>query len=140
MEANKELIELYSGLKMTEKVLFAALRKHGLERFDPCEKVEGKAQKFDPKSHEATFMAPSKDMQNGEVMYTQTKGFRLNGRVVRVSFIDVCMASRYFTNCVLPLGRQSRCCQELLKCTSSSLTVPFQAVPICRPLTQYPYF
>lgn len=85
-EANKQLYELYSGLKMTERILLTTLKKHGLERFDPSELEEGKPQKFDPARHEATFMAPSPDKADGEVMYTQSKGFLLNGRVLRVSW------------------------------------------------------
>ncbi|KAI5291294.1 Mitochondrial matrix cochaperone [Ascosphaera aggregata] len=86
--ANKELIELHSGLKMTERVLFATLKKHGVERYDPMEPVEGsegKAQKFDPALHEATFQTPMPGKEDGDVMYTQSKGFMLNGRVLRVS-------------------------------------------------------
>lgn len=85
-EENKALLDLVTGLKMTENILMSTLQKHGLERFDPGEQVEGKAQKFDPNLHEATFMAPSKDLEDGDVMYTQSKGFRLNGRVLRVGF------------------------------------------------------
>lgn len=83
---NKPLLELVQGLKMTENILMNTLQKHGLERFDPGEQVEGKAQKFDPNMHEATFMAPSETLEDGDVMYVQSKGFKLNGRVVRVSF------------------------------------------------------
>ena len=86
-EENKALHDLVAGLKMTENILMQTLQKHGLERFDPSEKVEGQAQKFDPNFHEATFQAPSPDLKDGDVMHTQSKGFRLNGRVVRVSFI-----------------------------------------------------
>ncbi|KAJ5688739.1 GrpE protein [Penicillium macrosclerotiorum] len=88
-EANKDLLDLVEGLKMTEKTLMNTLQKHGLERFDPSESVEGKPQKFDPNLHEATFMAPSQTLENGDVMYTQSKGFLLNGRVVRAAKVGV---------------------------------------------------
>ncbi|KAJ5460476.1 GrpE protein [Penicillium daleae] len=88
-DANKDLLDLVDGLKMTEKTLMGTLQKHGLERFDPSEQVDGKAQKFDPNLHEATFMAPSPNMDDGDVMYTQSKGFRLNGRVVRAAKVGV---------------------------------------------------
>lgn len=84
-EENKDLVELYDGLKMTERILMNTLKKHGLERFDPSEAIDGQVQKFDPKLHEATFMAPAQDKEDGDVMYTQSKGFLLNGRVLRVS-------------------------------------------------------
>jgi molecular chaperone GrpE len=89
-ENNKDLHDLFQGLKMTENILMAALKKHGLERFDPSEPAEGgKPQKFDPRLHEATFMAEAKDKQDGEIMHTQSKGFSLNGRVLRVSVIYI---------------------------------------------------
>lgn len=84
-EANKELQELHQGLKMTEHILMGTLKKHGLERFDPMEGAEGKAGKFDPKLHEATFMAKAEGKENGDIMFVQSKGYSLNGRVLRVS-------------------------------------------------------
>lgn len=85
-EGNKELNDLYQGLKMTESVLMSTLKKHGLERFDPGEPTEdGKPQKFDPNLHEATFMAKAEDKEDGDIMYVQSKGFSLHGRVLRVS-------------------------------------------------------
>lgn len=83
---HKDIRDLVSGLKMTQNVLMNALKKHGLERFDPSEPAEdGKTQKFDPNMHEATFMAKAEGKENGDIMYTQSKGFKLNGRVLRVS-------------------------------------------------------
>jgi molecular chaperone GrpE len=82
-EANKDFHDLFQGLKMTENVLMTTLKKHGLERFDPIE--DSKLQKFDPRIHEATFMAKVEDKEDGDIMHTQSKGFRLNGRVLRVS-------------------------------------------------------
>lgn len=84
-EENKDLQELHSGLKMTQNILLNTLQKHGLERFDPGEQVDGKAQKFDANLHEATFMAPAAGLEDGDVMHVQSKGFLLNGRVLRVS-------------------------------------------------------
>jgi molecular chaperone GrpE len=83
---HKDIKDLVSGLKMTQNILMNTLQKHGLERFDPSAPAEdGKAQKFDPNRHEATFMAKAEGKENGDIMYTQSKGFTLNGRVLRVS-------------------------------------------------------
>lgn len=85
-DENKEFVDLVSGLKMTQHILMNTLQKHGLERFDPSEPAEnGKPQKFDPNVHEATFMSKAEGMEDGDIMYTQSKGFKLNGRVLRVS-------------------------------------------------------
>ncbi|OJD17928.1 hypothetical protein AJ78_02033 [Emergomyces pasteurianus Ep9510] len=88
-QENKELADLVSGLRMTERVLFNTLNKHGLERFDPSELVDGKPQKFDPKLHEATFMVAAEGKEDGDVLHAQTKGFILNGRTLRAAKVGV---------------------------------------------------
>ncbi|KAL4938699.1 hypothetical protein BDV06DRAFT_200361 [Aspergillus oleicola] len=89
-EDNKDLLDLVDGLKMTQHILLSTLQKHGLERFDPGEPTEdGKPQKFDPKIHEATFMTKVEGKEDGEIMYTQSKGFTLNGRVLRAAKVGV---------------------------------------------------
>lgn len=79
-ESNKDLVNLYQGLKMTETILMQTLKKHGLERFDPSEANEP----FNPNLHEATFQTKVEGKEDGSVFMTQQKGFLLNGRVVRV--------------------------------------------------------
>ena len=84
--SNQDLINLHSGLKMTEDILLNAMKKHGLERFDPAER-EGK--KFDPNQDEATFFMAQEGKADGEVFFTQSKGFKLNGRVIRAAKVGV---------------------------------------------------
>lgn len=84
-DSNKDLANLYDGLKMTEKILMQTLKKHGLERFDPS----AQAERFDPNLHEATFMTKMDDKEDGTVFMTQQKGFLLNGRVVRAAKVGV---------------------------------------------------
>ncbi|KAE8355298.1 GrpE-domain-containing protein [Aspergillus coremiiformis] len=87
---HKDIKDLVSGLKMTQNILMSTLQKHGLERFDPSELAEdGKVQKFDPNLHEAIFMAKAEGKENGDIMHTQSKGFRLNGRVLRAAKVGV---------------------------------------------------
>lgn len=81
-DANKDLVNLADGLKMTDKILLDTLKKHGLERFDPSPALE----KFDPNVHEAVFQTPMPDKEDGVCFHTQQKGFLLNGRVLRVSW------------------------------------------------------
>ena len=81
----QDLANLYDGLKMTEGILMQTLKKHGLERFDPS--VDG--EKFNPNEHEATFMTPMEGKENGTIIDTQVKGFRLNSRVVRAAKVGV---------------------------------------------------
>jgi len=83
--ALKDLITLHDGLKMTETILMGTLKKHGLDRFDPSEKGD----KFDPNIHEATFQTPQPGKEDGTVFFTQSKGFLLNGRVIRPAKVGV---------------------------------------------------
>ncbi|ROT43274.1 GrpE-domain-containing protein [Sodiomyces alkalinus F11] len=82
-ETAKDLAQLYEGLKMTEGILLNTLKKHGLERVDPT------GDKFDPNEHEATFMTPQPDKDDGHVFFVQQKGFKLNGRVLRAAKVGV---------------------------------------------------
>ncbi|KAL3421870.1 GrpE protein [Phlyctema vagabunda] len=81
----QDLAALHDGLKMTENILMATLKKHGLERFDPS--VEG--DKFNPNEHEATFMTPMAGKEDNTVFLTQQKGFKLNGRILRAAKVGV---------------------------------------------------
>lgn len=120
-DANKDLLELHQGLKMTENILLNTLKKHGLERFDPADSADGKTPKFDPKLHEATFMAKAEGKDNGDIMFVQSKGYSLNGRVLRVSrSSSFCKTT---TNAYVQ-GRQSRCCQERLSAIPVSFSPP----------------
>lgn len=82
-EHQQDLANLYEGLKMTESQLIKTLAKHGLERVSP----EG--EKFNPNEHEATFMAPQPDKEDGTVLMVQQKGFKLNGRTLRAAKVGV---------------------------------------------------
>lgn len=84
-DSNKDLMNLYDGLRMTETILMQTLKKHGLERFDPAEQEE----KFNPNLHEATFQTKLEGKEDGTVFVTQQKGFSLNGRVVRAAKVGV---------------------------------------------------
>lgn len=81
--ANQDLISLHEGVKMTENILMQTLKKHGLERLEP----EG--EKFNPNEHEATFMTPQPDKEDNTVFHVQSKGFKLNGRVLRAAKVGV---------------------------------------------------
>lgn len=84
-DGNKELLDLHGGLRMTERILLETVKRHGLERFDPSESGD----KFDPNKHEATFQAPQEGKADGTVFYTQSKGYSLNGRVLKAAKVGV---------------------------------------------------
>ncbi|KAK6504805.1 Mitochondrial matrix cochaperone [Arthrobotrys musiformis] len=79
----KDFKNLHDGLKMIETVLMGTLKRHGLERFDPI------GEKFNPNMHEATFEAPMEGKEPGTVFHVQSKGFSLNGRVLRAAQVGV---------------------------------------------------
>lgn len=79
----QDLVSLYEGIKMTETVLLNTLKNHGLERFDPD------GEPFNPNEHEATFMNAMEGKEHNTVFYTQQKGFKLNGRVIRPAKVGV---------------------------------------------------
>ena len=83
--SNRDLLNLHAGLKMTESILMSTLKKHGLERFDP----QDEGRKFDPRLDEATFMTKVEGREDGDVFHTQSKGFILNGRVIRPAKVGV---------------------------------------------------
>ncbi|KEF57867.1 molecular chaperone GrpE [Exophiala aquamarina CBS 119918] len=85
-DAKKDLLSLYSGLKMTEEILLGTLKKHGLEKFDP---TEGEGRKFDPNTDEATFFSKDPSKENGDIFFVQSKGFKLHGRVIRAAKVGV---------------------------------------------------
>ncbi|EXJ82630.1 molecular chaperone GrpE [Capronia epimyces CBS 606.96] len=85
-ESNKDLVNLISGLKMTEEILMNTLKKHGLERYDP---LEGGGRKFDPNTDEATFFTKVEGKEDGEIFFTQSKGYKLNGRILRAAKVGV---------------------------------------------------
>lgn len=96
-----DLKQLHGGLKMTETILMNTLKKYGMERFDPSET----AARFDPNLHEATFQTPQPGKEDGTVFHTTSKGFTLNGRVLRVcSPVDLLPTSLLIT-----IGGQGWC-------------------------------
>ncbi|BFZ64465.1 GrpE, mitochondrial [Saitoella coloradoensis] len=80
---NKELVDLYSGLKMTEEVMMRTLERHGLVRFSGLE------EKFDPNMHEALFEVPMPGKEPGSVFHCESQGFTLNGRCLRPAKVGI---------------------------------------------------
>lgn len=72
-----------SGIDGTEKLLRAALAKHGVTPVDPA------GQPFDPKLHEALVRAPSADKAPGTVLHVMEKGWVLRSRLLRPARVAV---------------------------------------------------
>ncbi|KAL2315531.1 GrpE nucleotide exchange factor [Schizosaccharomyces pombe] len=82
-ESNKDLVDLYEGLAMTESNLMKTLGKYGLVRYD------GIGEDFDPNIHEAVFQIPVEGKKPNTVFHCESKGFQLNGRVIRPAKVGV---------------------------------------------------
>lgn len=82
-EVRTHLQSLHQGVTMTETELLKALKRHGVERFEPLDEP------FDPNLHEALFQAPMPGKQAGTVFSVQKTGFKLNGRVIRPAQVGV---------------------------------------------------
>ncbi|ODQ63567.1 GrpE-domain-containing protein [Nadsonia fulvescens var. elongata DSM 6958] len=80
---NKELHDLYEGIKMTQNVFEKTLAKHGIVKVNPMGEV------FDPNVHEATFEIPQPDKEPGTVFFVQQVGFSLNNRCVRPAKVGI---------------------------------------------------
>lgn len=78
-----QLSNLYTGVSMTESELLKALKRHGVERYNP----EGEV--FDPNKHQALFQAPMPDKEAGTVFSVQKVGFMLKDRVLRPAQVGV---------------------------------------------------
>ena len=107
-ESNKELVDLFNGLKMIEDGLLKTLNRHGLERLDPMNKP------FDPSSMEATFQVPHETAEPGSVCHVEQLGFLLNGRVIRPSKVysptlDVGEAGKLTSYRWVWSSRQNKC-------------------------------
>lgn len=82
-ENHKELVDLYTGIKMTQDVFEKTLAKYGLVKVEPLD------EKFDPNVHEATFQVPQPDKEPGTVFHVQQPGYSLNNRVIRAPKVGV---------------------------------------------------
>ncbi|EDO17160.1 hypothetical protein Kpol_1072p30 [Vanderwaltozyma polyspora DSM 70294] len=83
IKGNKEIHDLYTGVKMTRDIFEKTLKKHGIEKLDPM----GEA--FDPNKHEATFELAHPDKEPGTVFHVQQIGFTLNDRVIRPAKVGI---------------------------------------------------
>ncbi|OLL24209.1 GrpE, mitochondrial [Neolecta irregularis DAH-3] len=83
---NKEVVDLFNGVKMTEEIMMKTLAKHGLTRYDGIGEI------FDPNVHEGIFSSPAPDKIPGTVFHCEQMGFMLNGRVMRPAKVGIVKA------------------------------------------------
>jgi molecular chaperone GrpE len=74
---------LSDGVRLVHRELSDALGRAGVEAFDPT------AEKFDPNSCEALSAQPGDGAEPGTVIETLTRGYRLDGQVIRPARVIV---------------------------------------------------
>lgn len=86
-QLNKEVHELYHGIKMTENILLKTLEKHGISKFN------GIGEKFNPDLHEATMHVPMQGYEPGVVFHCESCGYKLKDRLLRPARVGVAAPS-----------------------------------------------
>jgi molecular chaperone GrpE len=74
---------LARGFALVYRELGDALKRAGVEAYDPS------GERFDPSLHEAISTTPSQEAEAGTVLETVTKGYRLDGQVLRAARVVV---------------------------------------------------
>ena len=71
------------GLKIAQDELHKILEEHGVEV------VKSVGQDFDPKFHEAVAVLETSEMEDGKVVDEIQRGYLLNGRLIRPSWVRI---------------------------------------------------
>jgi len=87
-EHHKHLVSLHEGLKLTETILMQVLAQHGVVRLDPL------GEKFNAADHEVTILVPHPEAEDNSVVSVESKGFKLNGRLLRPAKVQVAKRHR----------------------------------------------
>lgn len=83
-EHHTHLTALFDGLKMTGEILLSTMKQHGVEKVEA--EVGGK---YDAVAQEVTVAVPQADKEEGTVMAVESKGYTLNGRLLRPAKVVV---------------------------------------------------
>ncbi|ORC91001.1 co-chaperone GrpE [Trypanosoma theileri] len=85
IEKNKALHSIYTGVKMSVKVLLNNFAKHGIEKLD----VQVGA-KFDPNIHDALLKTPpTKEIPSGHISTVLKTGYKIKDRILRAPQVGV---------------------------------------------------
>ncbi|GAN01404.1 mitochondrial co-chaperone protein [Mucor ambiguus] len=87
-EITEQLVNLYTGLSLTQAELQQALKRHDIQVDNPIDQV------FDPNKHEAVFQAPVPDKEPGTIFVVKKKGYLLKNRILRPAQVGVVAAAQ----------------------------------------------
>ncbi|RKP25924.1 GrpE-domain-containing protein [Syncephalis pseudoplumigaleata] len=82
-DVDATLKNLHTGVSMTESELLRALKRHGVEPFDPM------GEPFDPNLHQAAFQVAIPGKKPGTVFQVEKRGFMIKNRVLRPAQVGV---------------------------------------------------
>jgi molecular chaperone GrpE len=83
LDAAGEGDSLVEGVRLVRDELNAILARSGVESYEPA------GERFDPEWHEALMTRPAQRDEDGLVLEVLTKGYRLNGQVLRPARVVV---------------------------------------------------
>lgn len=82
-EKHQDYDAFLKGVEMVMKRVGDLLKKHGVEALDPVGKH------FDPYAHEILMQEPSPDHEDGVVLESLQKGYKIGERVIRTAKVKV---------------------------------------------------
>jgi molecular chaperone GrpE len=80
---NKQISNLISGVKLTEKALIDCFHRNGIE------KIPSLGEDFDPNVHEALFQQPNPDFDENIVCHVVVEGYTIHGNTLRPAKVGV---------------------------------------------------
>ena len=82
-ESDPTAQKLVEGVELTERVLLAALERHGIR------KITAIGEKFDPHHHQAMMEVEDPSKPSGTVVFEMQAGYTLHGRLLREAMVGV---------------------------------------------------
>jgi len=82
-EKHQDYDSFLKGVEMVMKRVSELLKKHGVQEVVPV------GEPFDPYAHEILMQEPSAGHQNGTVMESFQKGYKIGGKVIRTAKVKV---------------------------------------------------
>lgn len=86
-EKHQDYDSFLKGVEMVMKQVSGLLKKHGVEALDPA------GQPFDPYAHEIMMQEPTDEYENGTVIESLQKGYKLGDRVIRTAKVKVALGA-----------------------------------------------
>lgn len=87
-EKHQDYDSFLKGVEMVMRQVADLLKKQGVEAIDPAGKP------FDPYAHEIIVQEPRDDYENGVVIESVQKGYKLGDRIIRTAKVKIAMNNK----------------------------------------------